>query len=136
MKKVVNILIGVFVLSAGSVLAQSASVNSPHNYKRPISQQKVQSQSTLSVLPEERAVPLALKNNIASVHNYKRQGSARFEQEAVVVRATSPVGVAPQNPFLMPNYYKSQFRPTKVEQRMAKTTNSEKPAAMSDSLSK
>ena len=136
MKKVVNTLIGVLVISASSVFGQSASINSPHNYKRPVSQQKVQSESTLSIVGEERVVPLALKNNIASVHNYKRQGSARFEQEAVVVRATSPVGVAPQNPFLMPNYYKSQFRPMKVEQRIAKTTNPDKPAAMSDSLSK
>lgn len=136
MKKIVNTLIGVLVLSAGAVLAQSSIINSPHNYKRPVSQQKVQSESTLSVVPEERAVPLALKNNIASVHNYKRQGSARFEQEAVVVRATSPVGVAPQNPFLMPNNYKSQFRPVKIEQRIAKTTKIDKPAAVSDSLSK
>lgn len=136
MKKVVNTLIGVLVISASSVFGQSASINSPHNYKRPVSQQKVKSESTLSIVGEERVVPLALKNNIASVHNYKRQGSARFEQEAVIVRTTSPVGLAPQNPFLMPNNYKSQFRPVKTEQRIAKTTNPDKPAAMSDSLSK
>ena len=136
MKKGVNILIGVIVFSAGSVLAQSASINSPHNYKHPVSQQKVASQTTLSVVPEERIVPLALKNNITSVHNYKRQGSVRFEQEAVVVKTASPIGVAPQNPFLMPNYYKSQFKPMKAEQRMAQMKKSDIPATVSDSLLK
>lgn len=120
MKSLINSFIAVVVLGTSSVFAQSASINSPHNYKRPVSQKAVESSNTLVVSSDERPVPLKLQNNVMSAHNYKRQGSTNFEQEATLVLSTPVVGTAPQNPLMLPNHYKSQFKQAQVEKRVAR----------------
>jgi hypothetical protein len=121
MKSLINSVIAVVVLGTSSVLAQSASVNSPHNYKRPVSQKAPESSTnTLVVSSNERPVPLKLQNNVMSAHNYKRQGSTNFEQEATLVLSTPVIGPAPQNPLMLPNHYKNQFKQAQVEKRVAR----------------
>ncbi len=132
MKSFVHSCIAVVLLTSSSVLAQSASIHSPHNYKRPVSQRAPQSQASLVVPANERPVPLKLQNNLTSVHNYKRQGTASFGQEATVVMSVPTIGIEPQNPLVLPNHYKSHAKPTSVEVQVAR--KNEKPKA--DTLSK
>lgn len=132
MKSFVQSCIAVILLSSTSVLAQSASINSPHNYKRPVSQRAPQSQSALVVPSNERPVPLKLQNNLTSVHNYKRQGTTSFAQEATVVMSVPTIGIESQNPLMLPNHYKSHAKPAPVEVQIAR--KNEKPKA--DTLSK
>ncbi len=120
MKSLIHSVIAVVVLGTSSVLAQSASINSPHNYKRPVSQKAAESSNTLVVSSNERPVPLKLQNNVMSAHNYKRQGSTNFEQEATLVLGTPVIGPAPQNPLMLPNHYKNQFKQAQVEKQVAR----------------
>ncbi|MFN3380581.1 MAG: hypothetical protein ACK41O_14080 [Runella zeae] len=122
-----------FLLVGSTVAVAQSNLNSPHNYKRPVSQKSSKSENALVVSAEERAVPLKLKNNIASAHNYKRQGGASVEQEATLVLSSPVIGPVPQNPLLLPNHYKSQ-KPMKVEERVARKVVL--PEAPKDSLSK
>lgn len=133
MKSVIYTAIAV-AISALSVLAQTSSINSPHNYKRPVSQKAPQSPNAIVVTSNERSAPLKLENNVTSVHNYKRQGSANFEQEAVLVMNVPTIGITPQNPLMLPNHYKSHFKPIQVEERVAR--KSEKPTIKEDTLTK
>ncbi|WP_428658084.1 hypothetical protein [Runella sp.] len=132
MKSFVQSCIAVILLSSSSVLAQSASVNSPHNYKRPVSQRAPQSQAALVVASSERPVPLKLQNNAMSVHNYKRQGAMNFAQEATVAVSVPTIGIEPQNPFVLPNHYKSHAKPAPVEMQIARKNEKSK----ADTLSK
>lgn len=132
MKSFVQSCIAVILLSSTSVLAQSASINSPHNYKRPVSQRAPQSQAALVVPSNERPVPLKLQNNLTSVHNYKRQGTTSFAQEATVVMSVPTIGIEAQNPLMLPNHYKSHAKPASVEMQIAR--KNEKPKA--DTLSR
>lgn len=119
MKPVIYTAIAV-AISSLSVLAQTSSINSPHNYKRPVSQKATETPSAVVVTSKERPVPLKLQNNVASVHNYKRQGNLGFEQEATLVLNTPVIGPVPQNPLMLPNHYKSQFKQGQVEKRVAR----------------
>jgi len=117
MKKFLASVFGAVLLSSAVSIAQRSSVDSPHNYKRPVSQ-KVK----VSVPDESQAriVPLKLQSNINSVHNYKRQGSVSFAQESVLAVDVPPLNTQLLNPLTMQNHYKGHFEPIKVEQRAAK----------------
>jgi hypothetical protein len=134
MKSFIQSFIALILLGSSSVLAQNASINSPHNYKRPVSQKAPQSTSSLVVSSNERVMPLELKNNVQSVHNYKRQGKVNFEQEATVVMSVPTIGLEPQNPLVLPNHYKSQAKPAQVDERVARKTK--KTNVQADSLSR
>ncbi|MCA0232892.1 MAG: hypothetical protein LCH91_20665 [Bacteroidetes bacterium] len=114
MKSFITTIAAVALLGTTSVMAQ---LNSPHNYKRPVSQKSTTKSANIVV--EDRVAPLKLNNNVASVHNYKRQGSANFQQESIVALSAPVIGNSPQNPTALPNYYKSQFKPTVSENRSA-----------------
>lgn len=133
MKTFVHTLIAFVFLGSTVAIAQS-SLNSPHNYKRPVSQKVAKSESSLVVSTEERSVPLNLQNNVASAHNYKRQGGANVAQEATIVLSTPVIGPAPQNPFLSPNHYKIQ-KPMPVEERVAYKVETT-PSPLKDTVSK
>lgn len=134
MKSFIHSCIAFVLLGTSTVLAQKASINSPHNYKRPVSQRATQSQTALTVPSNERVVPLKLQNNVASVHNYKRQGSVNFHQEATVVMSVPVIGIEPQNPFLFPNHYKSHVKPALMEEQVA--LKKEKTNVKTDTLSR
>lgn len=114
MKSFITTIAAVALLGTTSVMAQ---LNSPHNYKRPVSQKSTTKSANIVV--EDRVAPLKLNNNVASVHNYKRQGSANFQQESIVALSAPVIGNSPQNPTALPNYYKSQFKPMVSENRSA-----------------
>lgn len=109
-----SVAVAIVIASITPVLAQ---IDSPHNYKRPVTQKSTQVAPEIVV--EERVAPLKLNNNVTSVHNYKRQGSVSFQQEAIVALSAPVIGNSPQNPTALPNYYKSQFKPTVLENRNA-----------------
>ncbi|MFN8347970.1 MAG: hypothetical protein U0X91_23395 [Spirosomataceae bacterium] len=136
MKLIVHSYIGIILLSSLSVMAQRSSIDSPHNYKRPESQRTAQNrhQTEATMVVNERIVPLELQNNRMSAHNYKRQGSRSFRQEATVVRNVPVAGSHPQNPLLMPGHYKSQFNAKPVEVRVAR--RKEQPDTFNDTLSR
>lgn len=133
MKTFVHTLIAFVFLGSAVAVAQS-SLSSPHNYKRPVSQKAAKSESSLVVSTEERSVPLNLQNNVASAHNYKRQGGANVAQEATLALNTPVIGPAPQNPFLSPNHYKIQ-KPMSVEERVARRVETT-PSQQKDTSSK
>lgn len=120
MKKFISSIFAITFLSSVAVVAQNASINSPHNYKRPVSQ-KAKPTSTTITNEETRIAPLKLENSVSSVHNYKRQGSTSFAPEATVAVSVPVLNVSPLNPLLMPHHYKGHFEPIKVEHRVAKT---------------
>ncbi len=134
MKSFIHSCIAFVLLGTSTVLAQKSSIDSPHNYKRPVSQRATQSQTVLTVPSNERIVPLKLQNNVTSVHNYKRQGSVNFQQEATVVMSVPVIGIEPQNPLLFPNHYKSHVKPALTEERVA--LKKEKPNVKTDTLSR
>ncbi len=134
MKSLVHSFIAVVFLGMSSALAQNASIDSPHNYKRPVSQRAPQSPNALEVSSSERPVPLKLKNNVMSAHNYKRPAGTTVAQEATVVMSVPTIGIEPQNPLVLPNHYKSQAKPMQVEERVAR--RSEKTKMKADTLSK
>ena len=114
MQSFITTIAAVALLGTTSVIAQ---LNSPHNYNRPVSQKSTTKSANIVV--EDRVAPLKLNNNVASVHNYKRQGSVNFQQESIVALSAPVIGNSPQNPTALPNYYKSQFKPTVSENRSA-----------------
>ncbi|MEZ4904602.1 MAG: hypothetical protein R2822_24070 [Spirosomataceae bacterium] len=130
MKKFISSILTITLLGTTVSVAQRASVDSPHNYKRPVSQ-KTKSATTEERI--DRVAPLKLQNNVMSVHNYKRQGSTSFAQESIVAVNVPPLNVQPLNPLLIQHHYKGHFEPIKVEQRAAKinkiTESKEKLAA-------
>ena len=118
MKTFVKYVFAFVALGCGSVYAQKSSIDSPHNYKRPVFQQR-------KALSESKNVTVMsqsshqIKNDISSVHNYKRQGIVDFTSEAALVvemPATEPTTL---NPLLSANHYKSQSRITEYSPQMA-----------------
>ncbi|MEI7581524.1 hypothetical protein [Runella sp.] len=134
MKSFSHSCVAIILLSTSAVLAQRVSIDSPHNYKRPVSQRTTQNQTALTVPSDERVVPLKLQNNVTSVHNYKRQGSVNFYREATVVMSAPVIGIEPQNPFLFQNHYKSHVKPALMEETVA--LKKEKPNVKNDTLSR
>ncbi len=118
MKTFVKYVFAFVALGSVSAYAQKSSIDSPHNYKRPVFQQR-------KALAESKNVTVfsqpshKIKNDISSVHNYKRQGSVDFASEATLVvqmPATEPITL---NPLLSANHYKSQFKATEYSTQMA-----------------
>ena len=106
MKKFMQSFWMVSALSVTVVLAQNVTLNSPNNYKRPVFQQKQNTQSGVVV---QR---LQSESNLGSVHNYKRQGSINVLSESSSLALNAPVLSPPTlNPLLQPGHYKLQFRP-------------------------
>jgi len=126
---ITTVAAAIVFVSSTSVWAQ---IDSPHNYKRPVTQKNIKPSST--VVAEERVAPLKLNNNVTSVHNYKRQGNVSFQQEAIVALSAPVIGNTPQNPTVLPNYYKSQFRPIATDDRSA--LKNRKDEAIKDTLAK
>lgn len=107
-------------LAVGSTAAyaQKSSIDSPHNYKRPVFQQR-------KALAESKNVTVfsqpshQIKNDISSVHNYKRQGVVDFTSEAALVVQMPTTEPTTLNPLLSANHYKSQFQTTEYSRQMA-----------------
>ena len=108
------------MLGGTVTVAQNVSVNSPHNYKRPVTQKVIQNKPNVVTNITNRATPLELQSSHMSVHNYKRQGSRDFAQEAVVAVDVPPLNTSPLNPLFLHNHYKGHFEPIKVKQRVAR----------------
>lgn len=123
MKNFIKYAFAFIAFSSGSVYAQKSSIDSPHNYKRPVFQQR-------KALAESNNVTIysqpshQIQNNISSVHNYKRQGRVDFTSEAAlaVQMPTNPITF---NPLLSSNNYKAHFTTTEFGKQIAsKVTNS------------
>ncbi len=100
-----------------SAYAQKSSIDSPHNYKRPVFQQRKALAETNNVMifsqPSHQ-----IQNNSSSVHNYKRQGRVDFTLEAAlaVQMPTNPITF---NPLLASNHYKAHFTATEFGKQIA-----------------
>lgn len=110
MKNFIRYAFAFLALSSGSVYAQKSSIDSPHNYKRPVFQQR-------KALAESNSVTIysqpshQIKNDISSVHNYKRQGRVDFTSEAALA-VQVPTNPITFNPLLASNNYKAHFTTT------------------------
>jgi hypothetical protein len=110
MKNLIKYFFAFIALGSTTVYAQKSSIESPHNYKRPVFQQR-------KALAESKNVTVfsqsshQIKNDISSVHNYKRQGVVDFTSEAALALVI-PITPINFNPLLSSNYYKSHFTTT------------------------
>jgi hypothetical protein len=113
MKNILKYSLVFALFSTAAAFSQKSTLDSPHNYKRPVIQQN-------KVLAESSTVPVPLndsfkyQNSISSVHNYKRQGNVDFASESAIVinlPSTQPLFLSP---LLSANYYKSQFHKTNL----------------------
>jgi len=117
MKNFIKYAFAFIAISSGSVYAQKSSIDSPHNYKRPVFQQR-------KALAESNSVTIysqpsyQIKNNIASVHNYKRQGRVDFTSEAALA-VQVPTNPITFNPLLASNNYKAHFTATEFGKQIA-----------------
>lgn len=117
MKNFIKYAFVFIAFGSGSVYAQKSSIDSPHNYKRPVFQQR-------KALAESNNVTIfsqsshQIKNDISSVHNYKRQGLADFTSEAAlaVQMPTNPITF---NLLLSSNNYKAHFTTTEFGKQVA-----------------
>ncbi|MFN4144656.1 MAG: hypothetical protein ACK4GN_02450 [Runella sp.] len=118
MKTYATSLLIVFLLATTAVFAQKSTINSPHNYKRPVIQH---TSSQKGIVQSEDRTPLKLENNVFSAHNYKQQSPGiRFDSEATLVLSTPVLGPAPQNPLLMPQHYKTYLGVSPVREQVAR----------------
>ena len=110
MKNLIKYFFAFIALSSTSVYAQKSSLESPHNYKRPVFQQRkaLAESNNLTILSRPSN---QIKNDISSAHNYKRQGRIDFASEAALALVI-PVSPINFNPLLSSNYYKSHFATT------------------------
>jgi len=117
MKNFIKYAFAFIALSSGSVYAQKSSIDSPHNYKRPVFQQR-------KALAESNSVTVfsqsshQIKNNISSVHNYKRQGRVDFTSEAALA-VQMPTNSINFNPLLSSSNYKAHFTTTEFGKQIA-----------------
>ncbi|MFN3489429.1 MAG: hypothetical protein ACK4YV_09855 [Emticicia sp.] len=117
MKNFIKYMFALIALSSVSVYAQKSSIDSPHNYKRPVFQQRkaLAESNNVTVFSQ----PLnQIKNNISSVHNYKRQGRIDFRTEAALA-VQMPATAITFNPLLSSNNYKSHFTTTEFGKQIA-----------------
>jgi hypothetical protein len=118
MKNFVKTFLAVMALGSGSVYAQKSSIDSPHNYKRPVFQQR-------KALTESNALQISsqssykIQNNLSSVHNYKRQGTSNFATESALVISKPIVEPTLLNPLISPNHYKANFQSTEFGKQFA-----------------
>ncbi len=86
MKNFIKYIIILIVLGFRTAHAQKSSLDSPHNYKRPVFQQrKAMQENKGGVTFGQNSSDYSFKNNISSVHNYKRQGVNDFASESAFV---------------------------------------------------
>lgn len=117
MKTLIKSAIILIAFGSSTTYAQKSSIDSPHNYKRPVFQQRKALSESNHVTVFSQSTN-QIKNNISSVHNYKRQGMVDFTSEATFVipmPATEPTSL---NPLLSSNHYKSQFQTTEYSRQM------------------
>ena len=122
MKTLVKYVFAFVALGSVSAYAQKSSIDSPHNYKRPVFQQRKALAESKNVMVFSQPSH-QIKNDISSVHNYKRQGIVDFASEAAlaVQMPTNPITF---NPLLSSNNYKAHFTTTEFGKQMAsKETN-------------
>jgi hypothetical protein len=122
MKNFIIYAFGFIAISSSSVYAQKSSIDSPHNYKRPVFQQgKALTESNATTIFSQPSHQI--KNNISSVHNYKRQGIVDFTSEAALTEQLS-INFTTFNPLLSLNNYKAHFMTTEFGKQIAsKKTN-------------
>jgi hypothetical protein len=110
--------LAIMAMGAGSVYAQKSSIDSPHNYKRPVFQQH-------KALTKSNAIQISsqsdykIQNNLSSVHNYKRQGTANFAFESALVISRPSSSPMQLNPILSSSNYKSHFHTTEFGRLIA-----------------
>ena len=123
MKNFIKYAFTFLVLGSSSVHAQKSSIDSPHNYKRPVFQQhKTLTESNHVIIYSQPSHQI--KNDISSVHNYKRQGRVDFTSEAALV-VQIPASRINFNPLLSSNNYKAHFTTTEFGKQIAsKESNS------------
>jgi len=102
------------LLSCSSVFAQQTSIDSPHNYKRPVSQQSSQPSNRFTVVPKNQ-VSYKQQQPINSLHHYKKQHNQNFASESKLSFKTQSGVLNPMNPVLVPNHYKFHFRPSTTQ---------------------
>lgn len=118
MKSIVKTFIAIMALATSSAFAQKSSIDSPHNYKRPVFQQR-------KALAESNAIQVSsqsnykIQNNLSSVHNYKRQGVANFTTESALVISKPSSNPMLLNPILSSSNYKSHFHTTEFGRQVA-----------------
>ena len=132
MKNLIKYIITVLVLGSGAAYAQKSSIDSKHNYKRPVFQQKtaIQSSNGVTIFSQSQSA-YQVKNNIHSVHNYKRKGIRDFASESAFVVAMPIKNETAFNPLLSSHNYKLHFLGTKFGKRMITDANKKE----NDSLS-
>ncbi|AFK01934.1 hypothetical protein Emtol_0782 [Emticicia oligotrophica DSM 17448] len=124
MKNLIKYVLVLVGMASGSVYAQKSSIDSPHNYKRPVFQQRkaLAESNSVSVMSQSSN---KIKNDISSVHNYKRQGRANFASEASLVVSMPPSQSVGMNPLMASGNYKSHFTSTEFGKQIVarKITN-------------
>ncbi len=117
MKNFIKYAFALMAFSSVSVYAQKSSIDSPHNYKRPVFQQRkaLAESNNVTVFSEPSH---QIKNDISSVHNYKRQGRVDFTSEAALVVQIPASGIN-FNPLLSSNNYKAHFTTTEFGKQIA-----------------
>ena len=109
MKNLIKYIIALIALGSNSVFAQKSSIDSPHNYKRPVFQQRKAMNESNGIVGFSQISSYKFKNNIGSVHNYKRQGLNNFASESAFVLAIPSKNEVVFDPLLSPNNYKAHF---------------------------
>ncbi len=124
MKNLIKYFTMVMVLGSGATHAQNSSIDSKHNYKRPVFQQKaaIQSSNGITVFSQSKSA-YQVKNNIHSVHNYKRKGVRDFASESVFVVEMPIKNETAFNPLLSSHNYKLHFLGTKSGKRLITNAN-------------
>jgi hypothetical protein len=114
MKTLIKYVLALLTVSSFSVQAQQSSLDSPHNYKRPVFQQnKALKESNKAVMVSQS--DYKIQNNINSVHNYKRQGvTTNFASETPFMINMPTAKSFHLNPLLASNHYKFHFRHTNL----------------------
>ncbi len=124
MKNLIKYFIALVVLGTNTVYAQKPSIDSPHNYKRPVFQQKkVVQQGSRDVVFSQNQSEYQFKNNINSVHNYKRKGVRDFTSElpfTILIPVKNEIAF---NPLLSSHNYKAHFVTTEFGKRMITNAN-------------
>ncbi len=122
MKNFIKYFIAFIVLGLSTAYAQKSSIDSPHNYKRPVFQQrKAMQESKGGATFGQNSSDYSFKNNISSVHNYKRQGVNNFASESAFAINMPPKNEITFNALLSSNNYKAHFPTTTFGKQV--TTN-------------
>lgn len=108
-------LVTIAILSSSAAFAQKSSMDSPNNYKRPVSQQRAAQSETVGISTQKQVSTYAS----SAIHNYKRQGMKDVTSEALLVFQMPRMEPAPLNPLLSPNHYKLHFKSISTSESVA-----------------